>query len=283
MSAHWQRELRAFETFLDRRSTANYRDWQPAKWQSLSGIVDRLIEHCLPRSGATALELGCGSATLLIQLAMRGVNAVALDRNADALRLAERAATSMAVEHGLQLRAGDFTDPSIVDGLAPADLVLHIGVIEHFDVAEQLEFLRLSASLSHRWVLVGIPNTDSPVFRSFLTTMQRQGRVYEDEHLDIDVPALAEKLGYRVEIMDGAHLFLGEQELYNAGDSELDEFYLGLGTRLVEVGGSRYERFPNLDFHADDVPVMRQVESERTAAERLRFGFLNYYLLDCAA
>lgn len=286
MGSHWRRELAEFRAFRSDRTGSTYVDWQPAKWQSLSRIADLLVDKYLAgdaRSAPTALELGCGSATLLIQLAMRGVEALGVDRDENALRLAAESAASLSAGQAARFRAGDFTDAATVDGLGPADLVLHIGVIEHFDVPAQLDFLRLSARLSRRWVLVGIPNVESPVFRSFLRTMQRRDAVYDDDHLSIDVPSLADELGYRVESADGCHLFLGRQEFYNPGDAELDEFYVRMRDLLVSAGGDRYDRFPRLDFDSADIAIMRDVEAARPVSERQRFGFLNYYLIDCSA
>jgi hypothetical protein len=51
-------------------------------------------------------------------------------------------------------------------------------------------------------------------------------------------------------------------------------------SRLVEAGGARYASFPNVCFTAADIDVLKSVEDEATPAERMRFGFLHYYLLD---
>lgn len=280
MESFWKRELTKFHSFSSGESNATYRDWQPAKWQSLTRIADELVAHHLPEN-ATALELGCGSATLLLQLAERGVSAVGVDRDPHALQLARDAAESIDLTSGFDFIEGDFNSPADLAGIKPADLVMHIGVIEHFTVEEQLDFLRLTAEHSHRWALVGIPNLDSPVFRSFLTTVTRDDAVYEDEHLDIDVPALAEELHFRVESFDGCHVFLGQQDLYNAGDDELDDFYDRMRAELVAAGGERFAKFPRMDFTSADIPTMRTVESSCSIADRRRFGFLNYYLIDC--
>lgn len=280
MESFWKRELTKFHSFTDGESGATYRDWQPAKWQSLTRIADDLVEHHLPE-GATALELGCGSATLLLQLAERGVSTVGVDRDVVALQLARESASSIGLTSGFEFIEADFNEPSDLAGIKPADLVMHIGVIEHFTVEQQLEFLRLTAEHSHRWALVGIPNLDSPVFRSFLTTVTRDDAVYEDEHLDIDVPALAEELHFRVESFDGCHVFLGQQDLYNSGDDELDDFYDRMRAELVAVGGERFKEFPRMDFTSADISTMRIVESSCSIADRRRFGFLNYYLIDC--
>ncbi|ACZ87189.1 class I SAM-dependent methyltransferase [Streptosporangium roseum] len=279
MASYWQRTLEDFEKFLSDRPGSGYIDWQPTKWQSLLNVRDILLENCWP-AGTTersALELGCGSATLLSQLASCGVESVGVDRDPAALRLAEAAVKSMGMD-APTLILGDFNDPVTVGNLQ-ADLVLHVGVIEHFDRAGQLSFLDLSRSLARSHVLVAVPNESSPVFRSFITAMERADRVYEDDHEEISVPDLAAELGLEITISDGAHVFLGKREYYNRGDADLDRFYEEVGERLRDLDPDRYAAFPDLDFSGIHVEDLRRIERELDREQRLRFGFLTYYLL----
>jgi hypothetical protein len=227
----------------------------------------------------SALELGCGSATLLTQLRATGVDCVGVDRDPVALRLAAESAASLRTP-APELVRGDFDDPSFTAGLAPADLVLHVGVIEHFDTARQLAFLELSAARSKRWVLVAVPNEHGPVFRSFLRTVTAEDRVYEDDHEHISVTALASAAGLRVAAEDGAHLFFGRAKYHNPGDPELDALYDRLGARLREIDEERYRDFPYRDFTAADVDALRAVEEGVPPDVRRRCGFLTYYLLE---
>jgi SAM-dependent methyltransferase len=284
LGRYWRTELESFDAF--RRSTpgATYPDWQPTKWQSLRNLLDTTLDHCTaagdpPRS---AIELGCGSSTLVIQLAERGLQTVGLDREPEALALAREACAGLPLAAAPTFVAGDFLDAEVRAGLGNADLVLSGGVIEHWLEAGQREVLQAHLDVSRRWVLLTVPNLDSPVFRSFVSWSQSAGRFYEDEHFDISVPDLAGACGCRVAVVDGCHLFLGRSEYYIAGDAELEAFYGDLRGRLVETGGARYESFPRLDFTAADIDVLAGVEREATGDERMRFGFLHFYLLDSA-
>ncbi|GHI09728.1 hypothetical protein AQI88_16565 [Streptomyces cellostaticus] len=279
--SYWSDELNDFQDFLEHHPGEDYRGWQPAKWQSLLTVRDRLLRECTGRSGGrlrTALELGCGSATLLLQLQAEGVGCVGVDRDPMALELAQHAAKSLGAAPP-ELLNGDFDDPHFVDGLEPADLVLHVGVIEHFDPAGQRAFLELSAAKSNRWILVAVPNEHGPVFRSFLSTVSREERVYEDDHEDISIPGLAAELGLRVAAVDGAHLFFGRAKYYNPGDPQLDALYGELRGRLTALD-PRYADFPHRDFCAEDIDAMRAVEEQVDAETRARCGFLTYYLLE---
>jgi hypothetical protein len=94
------------------------------------------------------------------------------------------------------------------------------------------------------------------------------------------VPNLANEAGCKVVLSDGCRLFLKRAEHYAAADAELDDFCDELRSRLVAAGGSRYAEFPEMSFTAADIDVLHAVEDGATVEERMRFGFLHYYLLD---
>ncbi|MFD3487625.1 methyltransferase domain-containing protein [Streptomyces sp. NPDC058665] len=273
---YWSTELADFRSYLSSHPGHDYRDWQPTKWQSLLTVRDLLTG--LDGVG-TALELGCGSATLLTQLQATGVGCVGVDRDPVALELAAEAAASLGTP-APELVSGDFDDDAVTAGLAPADLVFHVGVIEHFEPARQRAFLELSAAKSNRYVLVAVPNEHGAVFRSFLRTVTSEGRVYEDSHEEISLPDLASAAGLRLVAEDGAHLFFGRAKFYNAGDPELDALYEALGDRLRKADHERYADFPYRDFTADDIRTLRAAEDYMSRETRLRCGFLRYYLLE---
>lgn len=282
---HWMREIADFEEHLTDGGDDGYRSWQPTKWQSLETIRDTLLRECWagkPPAGASALELGCGSATLLIQLQSSGIQGVGVDRDEIALHLARKSAESLGAAVPT-LQKGDFFSSEFTRTLEAADLVFHIGVIEHMEATRQLEFLRLSGSLSRRWILVAIPNEGSPVFRSFLASVRSDDTVYDDPHHEIDMLKLIRDAGYTVHAVDGAHLFFSSPKFYQPGDAALESFYESLRDKLVDAGGERYSPFPYVSFESKDIPTLRSVEESIPIVDRMRFGFLRYYLIDTAA
>jgi trans-aconitate methyltransferase/glycosyltransferase involved in cell wall biosynthesis len=110
------------------------------------------VEGLLGPAGAV-LEAGCGAGFQSLALARLGKYAVALlDISPRAL---DRAAELFARE-GLTAEAlpGDVFAP----GVPRFDLVFNAGVLEHYTLAQQADFLRGMASRSRRWVLVLVPN-----------------------------------------------------------------------------------------------------------------------------
>ncbi len=282
LGAYWRIELASLREYRTRAVGATYPEWQPTKWQSLRGLVDTVFAHCVgqgapPRS---AVELGCGSATISIQLAQRGLTVTSVDKVPEALELARECCEGLELPSLPNFVLSDFCTKYAPRPVERADLVLSGGVIEHWDVEGQRAVLDTHLDLSDRWVLLTVPNLESPVFQSFLRWAEAFGRLYEDEHYDISVPDLAEYAGCEVAVVDGCRIFLPQINHYVPGDSELDDFCADLRSRLVEAGGQRYASFPQICFTVEDIDVLKSVEDASTAAERMRFGFLHYYLLD---
>jgi SAM-dependent methyltransferase len=270
--SYWRKELQAFQAFVTMHPSSTYRDWQPTKWQSLSGITSILRK----RYGiSTALELGCGSATLLLQLAAAGWTCTGVDRSRNAIMLAHRAGESLEV-HSADLQVMDFWSlPQ-----TRHDIVFSIGVIEHFDEEGQLELLKMHFHHATKAVLIAIPNLTSPVFNSYIEWARRKNRLYERKHVPISVPRLAAQLGRKIHVADGAHLFFSRSEYFIPGDSALETFYASLAKRLVEIGGTRYSAFPHMDLTAADIDILACVEQQAGTEERICYGFLNYFLLE---
>jgi SAM-dependent methyltransferase len=279
--AYWRKEIASFREFREARPEGTYRDWQPAKWQSLGRIADAVVRETAKGGSpiGSALELGCGSATFLVQLARRGISGTGVDRVYTALELARVAAQSVGASGGIQLICADFVAPE-TSALPMADLVCSGGVIEHWDRPGQLHVLEIHRSRTRRWILIGVPNLDSPVFSSFVRWAKANDRFYSDEHFDISVPDLADELGMTVAWEDGCHLFLGQGDYYVPGDPELDGFYAELKQRLVEHDPARFASFPDVDFTGADVETLAAVEEEVEPIGRRRFGFMTFYLID---
>jgi SAM-dependent methyltransferase len=281
LTPYWEAELASLREFRSGGGGATYVDWQPTKWQSCQCLVDNALDRCAAAGGSpvSALELGCGSATISIHLAKRGLSVTAVDRVPEALELARESCVGLGLRVPPRFVLGDFLGQGL-STVPPADLVYSGGVIEHWREAGQRMVLQLHLDLSNRWVLLAVPNVDSPLFRAFIGWAKTAGRFYEDEHREISVPALAADAGCEVLLGDGCRLFLKRAAHYAQADPELQDFCAELRSRLVDAGGRRYASFPELDFTAADIDVLHAVEDAATTEERMRFGFLHYYLLD---
>jgi 2-polyprenyl-3-methyl-5-hydroxy-6-metoxy-1,4-benzoquinol methylase len=285
MGGYWRRQVKEFQNFRRQMPGSTYRDWQPTKWQSLQLLGTAVRDYALAagRPVRSAVELGCGSATLLCQLAAEGIDCAGVDLDKNALTLAQAAIESMpSPPRGrMRLRHGNFMDREALT-LGPADMSFSIGVIEHYAGAAQLDVLRRHFELSKHWVLVAVPNIASPLFETFLRAMAADGALYDEDHVAIDVPALSVQAGARVVLSDGCHLFLSRSRDYRFADDELREFQHRLRPELLSHG-PRYYAYPDIDMTSADIGALSCVEAAASRADRLRFGFLLWYLITCEA
>jgi SAM-dependent methyltransferase len=279
---HFRRQLADLEAGLAQDPGLTYRDWQPTRWQSLCLLRDTIARAAAECGHAidTALELGCGSATLLGLLAMRGVKCVGVDQDPAALAFAEKAHELFGGPVTVDLRLGDFLSRDLP--LEQADLVFSIGVIEHYSPEDQLRILARHAQLSSRWVMIAVPNMESPLFKTFLQAMAAAGTLYDDEHLPADVPALCRSLRFTIIAEDGCHVFLSKGSDNRFATAELMSFQREIRASLLRLS-SRYEAFPNMDFVGLDINALTTAESALPANTRRRFGFLRWYLIDVKA
>ncbi len=110
-----------------------------------------LVRELLP-NGGRVLEAGCGGGQQGLALAQAGYDVTMLDFSVEALDFARRS-FSAAGAHAEFVQADAFSI-----GEPEFDLVFNAGVLEHYDLDEQVRFLRGMTSRSRRYVLVLIPN-----------------------------------------------------------------------------------------------------------------------------
>jgi GT2 family glycosyltransferase/glycosyltransferase involved in cell wall biosynthesis len=110
------------------------------------------VSELLP-DGGKLLEAGCGGGNQSLALAQTGRFDVSLlDFSPEALRYAE----SQFEKQGV---AGEFVlGDALAEGAPEYDLVFNLGVLEHYTLAEQVQFLHGMKSRSRRYVMVLVPN-----------------------------------------------------------------------------------------------------------------------------
>lgn len=107
-----------------------------------------LLDAVFASQPATALEAGCGPATMASFLTMAGVPTVAVDNDPSVLEVARRAAARWPT-------APEFVEHDIfkLDALGRnVDLVFSQGVLEHFEDEQIRELTRQSLAIAPRFV-----------------------------------------------------------------------------------------------------------------------------------
>lgn len=123
----------------------------PAEQQYLTEVVN-YISELLP-NGGKILEVGCGSGRQSLALAQTGKFEVSLlDFSTHALNVAQQIFTQNGQTADFILQDG------FEKGVPEYDLVFNAGVVEHYQLADQIRLLEAMASRSKSLVLVLAPN-----------------------------------------------------------------------------------------------------------------------------
>lgn len=104
----------------------------------------------------TVLEVGAGSGRDLSELHARGLNVTFSDFSETAVAAFRGAHDGVRADRA-DARALPYADSSF-------DLVLSLGLIEHFDEKDRIAILREKFRVSSRYVLVDVPQRLSPMF-----------------------------------------------------------------------------------------------------------------------
>jgi hypothetical protein len=275
VGAFWEHEHRRLSGSA---GLEDYRKLEPTKWASLLRLRERVLTYTATRGHAIqeSLELGCGTATLSIQLGISGVVATAVDREPAAIRLANEIASSVGVGDVMRWREEDFLESEPWE--CQADLVFSGGVLEHYSAAQLTNAYRRHRAATRRWVLIGIPNYQSSVFVAFVNWARRTGNLYGEEHLDIDVEALAAEHGDHVHWADGCHIMLGRARYVDRDDQKLAKHYCMIKRQLLLLNAAH--RFPFCDFTDDDLELLVELESRVGERQRLAEGFMRWWLIE---
>lgn len=253
----------------------DYRSSQPVKWASLARLREDVsaMAQQLGHPITSTLELGCGAATLSLHFAAAGADVTAIDREPAALRLA--ADCARAVGTPIALHRHDFLER---EAPVTADLVFSGGVLEHYAEDELDSAYGRHRNASHRWMLIGVPNYESVIFRTFLQWAERAGRLYEEEHLAIDVVAVAEAHGDHVVWADGCHVVLGSAAYMDPTSHELRTHHAAMRPFVLAAGGP--PEFPNVEFAAHHIDVLHRIEREVGSDRRYAHGFMRWWLIE---
>lgn len=249
-----------------------YESWQPGRWAANRSVI-RILQPWLSHV-RTVCEVGAGSAAFSIEL---GRQLGSEPRAVDLCPSAAAYATEIAQDMGIPLRyqVGDLFSYN-----EKSDLVLSLGVIEHFSPKRQMDFLTQCKHLSNRYVLVAIPNQNSLIFRNYTSWSNRASKAYVEQHLPLTNDALAEQIrrtGMHVLHKDGFQVFLSERAFWNDAPADAIPLYAHLLNAISTLPG-HWAGFPQIDFTYEDIPYMEFLETSLTPEQRLQYGFMSYVL-----
>ena len=269
--AFWEYQHQCYRQQPFPRSV-RYEAWQPGRWAANRAAI-RMLRPWLSHVH-TVCEVGAGSAAFSLELGRQlGCELRAVDLCPSAAAYATEIAQDMGIP--LRYQVGDLFSYS-----EKSDLVLSLGVIEHFSPKQQMEFVTQCKHLSNRYVLVAIPNQDSLIFRNYVAWSNRASKAYVEHHLPLTTDTLAEligRAGMRVLRKDGFQVFLSERAFWNDTPTDTIPLYAQFRDTIAVLPG-HWTDFPQMDFTYKDIPHIESLEMSLTPEQRLQYGFMSYVL-----
>lgn len=272
---YWENQLKIYNS-LNFSPDKKYLEWQPARWSSNGGAIKNILEKA--KDIKTVCEVGAGSAAFALEMYRQknDLKLTAIDRSIIASNYGKKIAKDMNIPINYIT-----DDVFLMTHQRKYDLVLSLGVIEHYNYEKQIKFVKKCIELSNKYILIAIPNQESIIFKSYLNWCKKNNNNYEEEHKKFDTKKLLKlikKCDLKPLIVDGFQLYLSESDFLGQTSKENFEYIGKLKKALLEQNANIGKQFPNYNFCAKDVTDMMNAELSFSKDERLKLSFMTYIL-----
>ena len=275
---YWISQLEEY-TSIQAPVPLKYKTWQPARFAGNQSCIVTMKRHMNPIPNS-CIELGAGSAAFLLalyeKLNIRSITAV------DYSSVAQTYGTLIFSDMGIPLNyiLGDFF--SINQSLPICELVVSLGVIEHFNILKRKAFIRLCDQLSNRYIFIAIPNQESPLFLNYVNYMKKRNMAYEKKHERLTINMLVDEvseLGMNIVHIDGFQCFLSDNAYWNELPAAERPFVELLCNGLKQFGYPCATPSPETKFSYRDIETLTKIETTIAQDLRKKYSFMNYVLI----
>ena len=251
-----------------------YYEWQPARWAGNNSAVTLISKYI--NDIRSACEIGAGSCAFSISIYNYNNNIIitAVDKS------------SKAVKYGKQI-AKDLRIPIIYhkkdlfDFIGKYDLVLSLGVIEHYNYEKMVKFVEKCISLSNKYIFIAIPNQESIFFKNYVSWSEKNSKKYGEEHKKFstdDLEKIMKEKNLEIICVDGFQMFLSEKNFLSEETKENFEIINLLKEKLYKYDKGLAEKFPDINFHKKDINSMTLAELDFNKDIRKKYSFMTFVL-----
>ncbi len=272
---YWKTQLDIYNK-LEYDKDKKYESWQPARWSANKSAI-KLIDQYIKEDITSSIEIGAGSGAFSLELYRKYKNKIIeVDRSDIAHEYGIQIAKDMNIPIDYYIK--DFfniTEKNI------ADIVVSLGVIEHYTDEEQINFIKKCKQLTNKYIFIAIPNQESEIFKNYVRWSNRNNNIYEEKHEELNINSLIlkmEKQGLKVLCSDGFQVFLSEGRFWGEIDLKQTTIIKKLKNSLIQKNNEKGNKFPFCDFKYDDIQVLADVEFELTRSERINNSFMSFVL-----
>lgn len=245
MDIFWAKELVATELFY--ANGMSYKEYLPGRhltYKRLSDIIKRLIDI----KGRSIIEMGCGSGLALVMLAKDGAKCTGLDKSHVALEFLRRNAEKEDITN-ISRDFGDFFHTDYEGN--QFNVSFNFGVFEHLNQEEQKALIKEVARITKDIILIAIPNSNSPLFKTLLYNEQElesiaPGNIYPDrkKHYYVDLRNLLDFAGFEIAEDSGILVAPSKNIKPELMDQEAINFFDNL-PKMLPLGDKK-EKIDNL-------------------------------------
>lgn len=275
----WEKQINDYMS-IDAVQKLKYKTWQPCRFVGNFSAIN-IIRDKFKSPLSSCIELGAGSAAFSISLyeILNIKKIVAVDYSCMAKKYASLICNDMKIQ--IEYICADFFDKLIL--FPKSDIVVSLGVIEHYKKRKRMEFLDTCYNLSNSYVLIAIPNQESPLFRAYIEDMKKSGIAYTEKHEKYTLDMLvkeSEECGFKIIHKDGFHCFLSNNSFLNDYRSSLLSFIDLNKEILFSIDEKGFEKYPDINFLYSDINSLVIAENNIPMNIRKKYGFMNYVLLE---
>lgn len=270
---YWSEQIQIYNALTyDKKD--KYYEWQPARWAGNYSAINLMKEYL--KNINSIIEVGAGSAAFSIALYNKknDLKLTAIDISPTAAKYGQMISSDLDVP--LNYIVGD-----LFECTGKFDLVLSLGVIEHFTSQQMDDFVEKCVNLSSKYILIAIPNQESQIFKNYVSWSNKNSKEYEEKHNvfnNYDLKCLLKKHNLKILIEDGFQLFLSEKDFLEEDTKNNLDFIKLLKSKLMVLNPEIGLKFPNVNFKAKDINDLIKVELSFTKEIRLKYSFMTFIL-----
>lgn len=272
---YWNEQLQIYNNLKYNNNNTKYYEWQPARWAgnySAISLMEKYIKNI-----NTVIEVGAGSAAFSIALYNKYnyLNLSAVDISPVATKFGKIIAKDLKIPL-------KYTTCDLFEFSGKYDLVLSLGVIEHFTKIKMDKFIEKCKELSNKYILIAIPNQKSQIFKNYVTWSNKNSKKYEEKHNKFninDLRFLLKKHNLKILIEDGFQLFLSEKNFLTEDTKNNLDLIKLLKSKLLSQNFQLGLEFPNINFEAKDIKDLVDIELNINKDIRKKYSFMTFILV----
>lgn len=272
---YWKTQLNIYNN-LKYSKDKKYESWQPARW-SANKVAVSLIAKYINEPIKSSIEIGAGSGAFSLELYREYKNKVIeVDCSAIAYEYGKQIAKDMNIPIEYQIKnLFDIKENNV------ADIVISLGVIEHFTDEKQTSFIEKCKQLTNKYIFIAIPNQNSKIFKDYVRWSNKNNNIYEEEHEELELSKLIKKMeeqNLKILYNDGFQVFLSEGRFWNESNLESEDIIKKLKSELLKENIQIGKKFPFCDFKYNNIKTLVKVEKNLDREERINNSFMSFVL-----